>query len=165
MPLLAAILAQAGSGATTAPTRARSEGDIFVWAAVLIVVLFVGFGALAFYRKWMRSTDSTTGGGGFSLSDLRRLHREGKMTDEEFEKARAIIVGPMKAAMDQMPKPTDRAVDPVDEEVRKLRERRARMQGRNPPGRAGSGGTGPLAPPPPPAGAEPGPDASGNPQQ
>ena len=39
----------------------------------------------------------TSASGGFTLSDLRRMHKEGRMTDEEFEKAKMLIVGAAKA--------------------------------------------------------------------
>jgi hypothetical protein len=44
------------------------------------------------------NADDTTTGDGFTLSDLRRLHKEGKMTDGEFESAKAILIGSLKAA-------------------------------------------------------------------
>jgi hypothetical protein len=58
------------------------------------------FGALAAYRKWMRADDTPTGPG-FTLGDLRKLHKEGKMTTEEFEKAKAILIGSAKAGADK----------------------------------------------------------------
>jgi hypothetical protein len=44
------------------------------------------------------SSDDTATGGGFTLSDIRKLHKEGKMTDQEFETTKAIMVGKAKAA-------------------------------------------------------------------
>lgn len=65
------------------------------WSAILIVTLLVLFAVVSMYRKWMNAPDSS-GGVGFTLSDLRRLHREGKMTDEEFARAKALIIGNVK---------------------------------------------------------------------
>jgi hypothetical protein len=81
-------LAQAGSGSA------------LVWTIVLIFALVLMFGAVAAYRKWMR-TDDTPTGPGFTLSDLRKLHKEGKMTAEEFEKAKAVLIGSAKAGADK----------------------------------------------------------------
>jgi len=36
-------------------------------------------------------------GGGFTLSDLREMHRSGQMSDEEFEAAKSLIVSAVKA--------------------------------------------------------------------
>jgi hypothetical protein len=76
---------------STDPTQA------IVWSAVLLVILMVLFLAIQRYRRWMSSEDTPTGAG-FTLSDLRRLHKEGKMTDQEFETTKAIMVGKAKAA-------------------------------------------------------------------
>jgi len=58
----------------------------------LIGVAIVLFLAVTAIRKWLKDDTSPTAGVGFSLSDLRQLVREGKMTHEEFEKAKAIIL-------------------------------------------------------------------------
>lgn len=88
---------------TALPTAilAQSEpatGGALLWSVVLIVAIFLLFGAIVVYRKWMNADDTTTGEG-FTLSDLRKLHKEGKMTTEEFEKAKAILIGSLKAAV------------------------------------------------------------------
>jgi hypothetical protein len=79
---------------------AQSEqgiGGALLWSFVLIVVILLLFGGIVLYRKWMNADDTTTGDN-FTLSDLRRLHKEGKMTDGEFESAKAILIGSLKAA-------------------------------------------------------------------
>ena len=68
-----------------------------VWSIVLIAALLLLFGGIVLYRRWMNA-DDTTSSEGFTLSDLRRLHKEGKMTDGEFESAKAILIGSLKAA-------------------------------------------------------------------
>jgi hypothetical protein len=74
----------------------------YITALLLILMLAA---AIWFVRKyvfaWMR-TDDDVGGPGFSLSDLRQLHKSGKMTDEEFERAKAQVVqGIQRAAARQ----------------------------------------------------------------
>ncbi|CAN5366455.1 hypothetical protein BH10PLA1_BH10PLA1_19360 [soil metagenome] len=59
--------------------------------AALVGVVIVLFLAVTAVRKWLKDDTSATVGTGFSLSDLRQLHHAGKMTTEEFEKAKAII--------------------------------------------------------------------------
>jgi hypothetical protein len=87
MPRMPLILAEEEHG----------TGSALIWSIVLIAILLVLFGAIGLYRKWMKADDDTTHGG-FTLSDLRRLHKEGKMSDVEFESAKAILIGSMKAA-------------------------------------------------------------------
>ena len=74
-------------------------GQIILWSAILILTVLGLFMLLSVYRKWMTSSESTSGGPGFTLSDLRKLHKEGKMTTEEYEKAKALIIGPLKTAL------------------------------------------------------------------
>jgi hypothetical protein len=84
-----------------------------IWSAILLAILVVLFFAIKVYRKWMTADDSTTSTG-FTLSDLRRLHKEGKMTDEEFERAKTQMLGSLKAAADK-PAPGPRTQRPQPE--------------------------------------------------
>ena len=61
------------------------------WALVLVGVVLVGFYAVVQVKRWVTKPDEPTGTG-FTLSDLRAMHRSGKMTTEEFEKAKLAIV-------------------------------------------------------------------------
>src|SRR3954464_8526687 len=88
MPLIPFMLAQQSDQGT---------GGALMWSIVLIAALLLLFGGIVLYRRWMNADDTTTGEG-FTLSDLRRLHKEGKMTDGEFESAKAILIGSLKAA-------------------------------------------------------------------
>ena len=88
-PRIPTLLAQAGTGSA------------LIWTLVLIVALLLMFGAVAAFRKWMRADDVPTRGPGFTLSDLRRLHTEGKMTDEEFDKAKSVLIGTAKVGADK----------------------------------------------------------------
>jgi hypothetical protein len=47
------------------------------------VIAVIGWVAITRIRAWMKAPDETEEG--FTLSDLRRLHREGSLSDEEFE--------------------------------------------------------------------------------
>ena len=62
---------------------------VIAWSLVLICLLMVGFFAISKLRHWMRDDDMPAPGIGFTLSDLRQLHKQGQMTDEEFERAKA----------------------------------------------------------------------------
>jgi len=75
---------------------AQSEsGGIFFWSVVLIFFVVVLFFVLLRVRKWMRD-EAFSSGEGFTLADLRELHREGKMSDEEFNRAKQQFLVAMK---------------------------------------------------------------------
>jgi hypothetical protein len=82
-------------------------GPVIGWSLVLILLVIGGAAGVMWLRRWLKEDDlpTTTGGIGFTLSDLRQLHREGKMTDEEYERARSKMVAAGKAAADQLPDP------------------------------------------------------------
>jgi hypothetical protein len=83
-------------------------GGTIWWTLVLIVIVIIGFVGAIQVKKWARNDDEA-GGENFTLSDLRRLHKAGKMTAEEYEKARAAIV-----ALAQKPPEKKEAKPPVD---------------------------------------------------
>ena len=80
----------------------RGAGGALMWSFILIAIILVLFGTIVLYRRWMNA-DETTSAAGFTLSDLRRLHKEGKMTDAEFESAKAILIGSLKASTAKPP--------------------------------------------------------------
>ena len=85
-----------------------STGGVFFWSLILIVLLIIGAAAVLRLRRWLKEDDAPTGGIGFTLSDLRQLHKQGKMTDEEFERARAKMVDAGRAMAAKMPHPLAR---------------------------------------------------------
>jgi hypothetical protein len=119
------VLAQDSSG---------SMLRVIGWSLVLICLLVVGFFAISKLRQWLREDDTPAPGIGFTLSDLRQLHKQGQMTDEEFERAKAKIVGGAKAMAAKLP-------DPL------ARDRSGGGSG----GGGGAKGRPPAAPPGPPA--------------
>ena len=89
----------------------NSMGSALLWSLVLIALLLIGFFVVARLRAWVKGSDEESPPIGFTLSDLRRLHREGKMTDEEFERARSQMVASAKAQADRLPDPLARDRD------------------------------------------------------
>lgn len=81
----------------------NSMSGVYLWSGVLIGLLLVAFYAYTLLTRWMKSDDVPAAGRGFSLSDMRELHRTGKMSDEEFETARARLVAAAKKMTDEMP--------------------------------------------------------------
>jgi hypothetical protein len=90
------------------------EFEILVCCGAAIVLCAIGFFLAKWLRKRLLAKSDASEGTGFTLGDLRELHRSGKMSTEEFEKARALIVAAAKRSMPtnasgKVPtKPTDR---------------------------------------------------------
>ena len=91
-----------------AQQRGESVLPVFGWSLVLICLLLGGFFAISKLRQWLKEDDTPTAGIGFTLSDLRQLHKQGQMTDEEFERAKAKIIGGAKAMAAKLPDPLAR---------------------------------------------------------
>jgi len=87
---------------------ASGAGGIFLWSIILIILLVIGAAGVMRLRRWLKEDDAPTGGIGFTLSDLRQLHKQGQMTDEEFERARAKMVAAGRAMAEKMPHPLAR---------------------------------------------------------
>ena len=66
--------------------------SILFWSVVIIALLAAAFIGVKALNKWMATDDTSGGATNFSLSDLRQLVKAGKMTPEEFEKAKAILL-------------------------------------------------------------------------
>jgi hypothetical protein len=75
------------------------------WSVVLIGLLLVAFMGVAFFKKRLVQNEDVSGPG-FTLADLRQLHRGGKMSDEEFEKAKQVIVHSIGKKTDAKPDAT-----------------------------------------------------------
>ena len=75
-------------------------GGVLVWSLVLVGLLLVLFVAVAQFKKRLVKPEDGMAGG-FTLSDLRALHKAGKMTDAEFEKAKESVVAAAKRAAER----------------------------------------------------------------
>jgi hypothetical protein len=76
--------------------------SIIIWSLVLIGVIIAGLAvALQVKKKVTETGPANSAGGGFTLSDLREMARNGTITPEEFEKARSKIVEAAKRAADR----------------------------------------------------------------
>jgi len=83
----------------------QSQGQIIYICLVLVVILVVGMTALAWLRRWSRRNDEVSAAG-FTTDSLRKLHKAGKISDEEYKKASSTVKQAMKAQfMAQTTKP------------------------------------------------------------
>ncbi|MEZ6193043.1 MAG: SHOCT domain-containing protein [Phycisphaerales bacterium] len=72
---------------------ARAQGDIWFYLGVLVVaaVVIAVIGLIA--RKYLSEPiEASEGEAVFDLSELRKLHRHGQLTDDEFEAAKAAVL-------------------------------------------------------------------------
>jgi len=75
---------------------------IIVWSLILICLIIAGMAVTLQVKKKVTETGGQSDGGtGFTLSDLRKMVKDGNLTPEEFEKARAKIVEAAKRASER----------------------------------------------------------------
>ena len=91
----------------TALILAQPERDysrIFIWSLALLGVLAVGLVVVSKVKRRLQEPDQPVSMG-FTLSDLRQLHKSGQMSDEEFERAKAKVVEAAKKAAERDARP------------------------------------------------------------
>ena len=84
--------------------------------ALFIVLVAFLLAILGFVRRRMRADDGVARD--FTLSDLRRLQAEGKLTDEELSRAKSALVGRTHASLAANAKPTTPHAEPIDAEFK-----------------------------------------------
>ena len=67
---------------------------------VLVALVIAGWITVWQVRRRLTQPDESSGAG-FTLSDLRRLHKSGQMSDAEFERAKAKVVEAARAAAER----------------------------------------------------------------
>jgi len=82
------------------------SGAMF-WSAILIGLVLLAFIAVVQVKKRLVKTDETMSKG-FTLADLRALHRSGKMSDQEFEKAKEAVIAGARRAAERTPEQQER---------------------------------------------------------
>lgn len=64
---------------------------IVLAVVVLALVVLLGLIVLLYRRRFMSSRRERTHS--FTLADIRRMHRQGQLTDEEYESMRQAVIG------------------------------------------------------------------------
>jgi hypothetical protein len=80
-----------------------SPGEVIAGSVGILILLVVGMAAAARLRRKIKQEDAPAPALGFTLSDLRQMHRAGQLTDEEFNKAKEKIVAASQAAAERIP--------------------------------------------------------------
>jgi uncharacterized membrane protein len=89
----------------TASAGKYSVGDVLMWGAILIGIVFVGSLFIMLLRRRLKDPALSTGAdAGFSLSDLREMRDRGEITIEEYEQTRARVIAKVKALAKEHPK-------------------------------------------------------------
>ena len=97
--------------ATTAATAAGDLfGQVWPWLAALLLVVAVGAVVIYVLRRSLGRSDSAATEG-FTLQELRELRASGALSDEEFERAKAAIIGRLTSAETQ-PRPAREPDEP-----------------------------------------------------
>jgi hypothetical protein len=85
---------------------ATSAGELFPsllpWLLALLGLVIVGGGVLLLVRRWLRSDEADGPADvGFTLQDLRDMHRVGELSDEEFERAKSAMIEQVQRAAEE----------------------------------------------------------------
>ncbi len=80
-----------------AQSTAENSSSILLVSILLIIAVVALFIGVVWARKRMNPNEDVHGEG-FSLADLRQMHKEGHLSDEEYERARAKMVEHLQAA-------------------------------------------------------------------
>lgn len=82
---------------------AQSANQLFIetlpWLVGLGVIVFIGAWAIYFVRKMMQRQSSSLEDG-FTLHDLRQLHAQGELNDEEFKRAKDAMIGRLQDSIE-----------------------------------------------------------------
>jgi hypothetical protein len=74
--------------------------QIIVLSFVIVAICGAGFFAISRIRRKVKEPDQTIGIG-FTLSDLRQLHKSGQMSDVEFERAKEKLIAHARKPVEQ----------------------------------------------------------------
>ncbi|MCZ6836397.1 MAG: hypothetical protein O7G85_11540 [Planctomycetota bacterium] len=72
-------------------------GDLLPLLLGMVVIVVVGFVIVMYIRRSFYADQQNTNPG-FTLHDLRNLHKSGQLNDEEFEKAKVVMIGRVQAS-------------------------------------------------------------------
>ena len=75
-----------------------SFAELLPWLLLLVGIVVAGAVAISFIRRWMKD-DGRPRQIGFTLSDLRQMHAEGRLSKEELEKAEQHLIKKVRSTM------------------------------------------------------------------
>ena len=141
--LAPAVLSQ---GLDSAAAREAAQGQVLFWAAVLVGAAVLLGAAFYVIRKWMLAGDDRDDSMsmGFTLADLRQMHSDGQLSDEEFDYAKRKMTARMRADLEP-PSELEPTEEPTDlGDITGLERDNPPL---DPPASDNSPGPGPTGPP------------------
>jgi hypothetical protein len=88
---------------------------ILIASLALVAVVVVGLVVVSQVKRRLAADDRDKGQpGGFTLSDLRDMHKSGQMSDEEFERAKGMIIDAARRAAARDKKPDGKSKGPLE---------------------------------------------------
>lgn len=100
----------------------QSQSSQMLWLTLLMAAGLIALGVVAMLlRRWIHHRNDEffsesggraagrQGGEGLGFSELRQMHAQGQLTDEEFAKAKEIVLKQMHRSLDGPSKPRDPA--------------------------------------------------------
>lgn len=104
MMQMSCLFGAAAISAISSPGDRSSQlfSSVLPWLLLLIVVVIVGGVVMLLVRRWFTS-ESSRETIGFTLQDLRNLHAAGELSDEEYERARASMIGRLQSPSPSSP--------------------------------------------------------------
>ena len=94
---LPTLFAQHSGGAPITGLNVKPEPEaysVLLWAGLIVVAaILMGILSLAIRKRLLRPDEADAGGTiGFTLADLRRMHEDGQMTDDEYIQAKRRLI-------------------------------------------------------------------------
>ena len=113
------------------PLADASIAPAIFWSLVTLGLLIVGMMAAARLRRKIKQEDVTAApAAGFTLSDLRQMHRAGQISDAEFERAKEkVVLAAQKAQARAAPPPGTPVEKDSTDAIRARRLAREAQQG------------------------------------
>lgn len=105
MQLLGTMMILAQESTTAVPKRSWQSWDLsdstrlIAYIGMLIVALVIGGVLLKYLRRQMVAKESKLAGTGSLMDELRRLRKEGVLTESEYEASRRAATAGMRASM------------------------------------------------------------------
>lgn len=103
---------------------------ILINLGLLVLAVIVLIVVAMFVRKWLgrnELTDQVGGSDQFTMNQLRQMHSQGQLSDDEFDRAKRLLIARSKAMLDEPAAPP--SITPQPDENPPLRDD-------NPPGKA-----------------------------
>ena len=105
---------------------------VVAWSVGLLLALVLGMVAAARLKRRLRQDDvQPAAASGFTLSDLRQMHRSGQLTDAEFERAKEKVVAAAQKAAAAKAAALPPGTAPEKGSVEEIRLRRLAREARN----------------------------------